>query len=152
LFDAHAGSQLFLGQLRLDAIASNVFSNHPLDIHGFNLSAPRQPAEPSPHELPRLFSLRFSPDTNASMRSPFAAYDTLRVSHPPRTSATTPVWRSRGAKKVHVPSAETAGCRFAAAEPPAFSRISLAPTRFLTGSEHVSRAGRPLTLSPATGL
>lgn len=34
LFDAHAGSQLLLGKLRLNAIASNVFSNHPPDIHG----------------------------------------------------------------------------------------------------------------------
>jgi hypothetical protein len=34
LFDAHAGSQIFLGKLRLNAIASNVFSNHPPDIHG----------------------------------------------------------------------------------------------------------------------
>jgi hypothetical protein len=34
LLDTHAGGQPFLGKLRLKAIASNMFSNHPPDIHG----------------------------------------------------------------------------------------------------------------------
>jgi hypothetical protein len=34
LLDTHAGGQLFLGQLRLNATAANIFSNHPPDIHG----------------------------------------------------------------------------------------------------------------------
>jgi hypothetical protein len=33
LLDTHAGDQLFLEQLRVNATASNIFSNHPPDVH-----------------------------------------------------------------------------------------------------------------------